>query len=83
MFNRTEVILKNELQDPKGMALLAKIQKWNPLLSQKIKSLRVVDLFWTKFEGEPAEFTQATKDIWWDEVLQQKNWPESHWIVER
>jgi phosphoribosylformylglycinamidine synthase len=83
MFNRTEVILKNELQDTKGMALLARIQKWNPALSQKIQGLRVVDLFWTKFDGDGAEFNQAAKDIWWDEVLQQKNWPESHWVVER
>jgi len=83
MFNRVEMILKNELQDPKGLALFKTIQKWNPLIAQKIQSVRVVEIFWTQFEGSADEFTQAAKDIWWDEVMQQKNWPESHWIVER
>lgn len=83
MYARTEVILKNELQDPKGMALLGKIQKWNPEIAVKIKSLRVVDLFWSHFEGDQHEFDSLAKDVWWDEVLQQKDWPPSHWVVER
>jgi len=83
MYGRTEVILKKELQDPKGMALLGKIQKWNPTLAAKIKSLRVVDLFWSEFEGDQSEFDRLAQDVWWDEVLQQKSWPTSDWIVER
>lgn len=83
MFNRVEMILKNELQDPQGLALFEKIQKWNSDLAQKIEAVRVVDLFWVQFEGNPDEFATAAADIWWDEVLQQKSWPESHWIVER
>jgi phosphoribosylformylglycinamidine synthase II len=83
MFNRVEMILKDSLQDPKGLALFEKIQKWNPQVAQKIEAVRVVDLFWTEFEGNHEEFHQAAKDIWWDEVLQQKNWPVTHWVVER
>lgn len=83
MFKRTEVILKKDLQDPKGLALHQKIKKWSPDLAEKIKSIRVVDLFWSQFEGTPAEFETAATDIWWDPVLQQKDWPGSDWIVER
>ncbi len=83
MYNRTEVILKKSLQDPRGMALLEIIKEWDLSLSQKIQDLRVVNIFWTKYEGDSSDFNQAEKDIWWDDVLQQKNWPESHWIVER
>ncbi|MBS1969646.1 MAG: phosphoribosylformylglycinamidine synthase [Bdellovibrionales bacterium] len=83
MYARTEVILKQELQDPKGLALLGKIQKWNPTIAAKIQSLRVVDLFWSEFEGDQNEFDRLAQDVWWDQVLQQKNWPTSHWVVER
>ncbi|WP_413290959.1 AIR synthase-related protein [Bdellovibrio sp. HCB337] len=83
MFSRVEMILKNHLQDPKGLALFEKIQKWNPTLAKKIQKVRVVDLFWTEFEGSFEEFEQAKKDIWWDEVLQQQDWPQNHWVVER
>lgn len=83
MFNRTEVILKNELQDPKGLALHNKIKKWNSLLGEKIQSIRVVDIFWTHFEGEQNEFEIAASDIWWDAVTQQKEFPSGEWVVER
>jgi phosphoribosylformylglycinamidine synthase II len=83
MFNRTEVILKKDLQDPKGLSLHGKIKKWNPSLAEKIKSIRVADLFWTEFEGSPSEFEGAAQDIWWDAVTQQKDLPGSDWIVER
>jgi phosphoribosylformylglycinamidine synthase II len=83
MFNRTEVILKKELQDPKGLALHDKIKKWNPALAEKIQSVRVADLFWTQFEGDQNEFETAARDVWWDAVTQQKDLPGSDWIVER
>ncbi|RYZ64002.1 MAG: hypothetical protein EOP09_16680, partial [Proteobacteria bacterium] len=83
MFNRTEVILHKNLQDPKGLSLHAKIRKWNPTLAEKIKSIRVADLFWTNFEGDQKEFEAAASDVWWDPVTQQKDLPGSDWIVER
>jgi phosphoribosylformylglycinamidine synthase len=83
MFNRIEVILKKELQDPKGMALYDRIKKWNPRMAQKVQNVRVVDLFWVQFEGHPQDFTAAARDIWWDEVLHQTDWPKSTWVVEK
>ncbi len=83
MYARTDVILKIELQDPKGMALLGKIRKWNSGIAAKIQSLRVVDIFWSEFEGDQHEFDQLALDVWWDQVLQQRDWPLSHWVVER
>ncbi|MBC7371488.1 MAG: phosphoribosylformylglycinamidine synthase [Bdellovibrionaceae bacterium] len=83
MFNRTEVILHKNLQDPKGLSLQNKIKKWNPALAEKIKSIRVVDLFWSQFEGEQKEFEAAAQDVWWDAITQQKDLPGSDWIVER
>ena len=83
MFNRTEVIIHKNIQDPKGMALQSKVKKWNPSLSEKIKSIRVIDLFWSNFEGEPREFEAAAQEVWFDAVMHQKEIPGSDWIVER
>jgi phosphoribosylformylglycinamidine synthase len=83
MFSRIEVVLKNELQDPQGMALLERIRKWNPRLAQKLNSLRVVNLFWVRFDGSTEEFKGLARDVWWDDVLHQESWPDADWVVER
>jgi phosphoribosylformylglycinamidine synthase II len=83
MFSRIEVVLKKELQDPQGLALYDRIKKWNPRIAQKIKALRVANLFWVKFEGTPEEFKQAARDVWWDDVLHQEAWPAADWVVEK
>ena len=70
MFARVEVAVRPDFLDSKAQGILRKIELVNPALRQKIRWMRLLDIYWLDVSVSREDLIPAISEICWDRVLQ-------------